>query len=58
MNIIVQNKGGDEYSINGINENPNKTLANITRSLILNSIHNKELWCFAYQYAICLSRQT
>ena len=44
MNIIVQTKGGDAYSPNGKSESPNKTLANITRSLILKSNHNKSLW--------------
>ena len=58
MNIIVQTTGGDASSINGKSESPNTTLANITRALLLNSIHNKELWCFAYQYAIWLYRQT
>ena len=58
MNIIFQTTGGDAYSLNGKSESPNKTLANITRALLLNSIHKKGLWCFAYQYAIWLSRRT
>ena len=58
MNIIVQTTGGDASSLNGKGESPNKTLANITRALLLNSSQKKELWCFAYQYDICLSRQT
>ena len=58
MNIIVQTTGGDSSSLNGKSESPNNKLANITRSLLMNSSHKKELWCFAYQYAICLSRQT
>ena len=57
MNIIVQTTGGDASSLNGKSESTNKTLANITRALLLNSSHKKELWCFAYQYAIWLSRQ-
>ena len=32
MNIIVQTKGGDAFSLNGKIESPNKTLANITKS--------------------------
>ena len=36
MNIIVQNTGVDAYSISGKSENPNKTLSNITRALLLN----------------------
>ena len=52
MNIIVQTIGGDAYFINGRIESPNKTLDNITRDILLNSSHKKELWCFAYQYAI------
>ena len=56
MNIIVQTTGGDAYSLNGKSESPNKTLANITRAILLNSSHKKELWCFAYQCAIWLSR--
>ena len=44
MNIIVQNTGGYAYSLNGKSESPNKTLANITRDLILNSTHNIELF--------------
>ena len=36
MNIIFQNIGVYAYSINGKSESPNKTLANITRSLLLN----------------------
>ena len=51
MNIIVQRTGGDSYSPNGKSESPNKTLANITRVLLLNSSY-KKIWCFAYQYAI------
>ena len=58
MNIIVHTTGGDASSINGKSESPNKTLANITISLLMNSSHKKELWCFAYQYAIRLSRRT
>ena len=58
MNIIVQTTGGYDSSLNGKSEIPNKTLDNITRALFLNSSHKKELWCFAYQYAIWLSRQT
>ena len=41
MNIIVQNTGGDKSSLHGKIESPNKALANITRALLLNSIHNK-----------------
>ena len=52
MNIIVQTKGGDEYSINGEIESPYKTLDNIKRDIILNSSQKKELWCFTYKYAI------
>ena len=57
MNIIVQTTCGDASSINGKSESPNKTLANITRALFLNSSHKKELWCFAYQFAIWISRR-
>ena len=41
MNIIVQNKGGYTFSINGKNEIPKKTLDNITRALILKVRHKK-----------------
>ena len=41
MNIIVNTIGGYAYYINGKSESHNKTLANITRALLLNSIHNK-----------------
>ena len=58
MNIIVHTTGGDASSLNGKSESPNKTLANINRTLILKSIHKKELWCFAYQYSIWLSLRT
>ena len=58
MNIIVQTKVGYTYSLNVEIESPNKTLTNITRALLMNSIHKKELWCFTYQYAIWLARQT
>ena len=50
MNIIVQNTGGNDSSLNGKSEIPNKTLANITRAILLNSSHKKELLCFAYKY--------
>ena len=43
MNIIFQTTGGDASSLNGKSESPNKTLANITRALLLNSRHKKEL---------------
>ena len=58
MNIIVQTTGGDASSLNGKSESLNKTLANITRALLLNSSHKKELLCFSYQYAIWIYRQT
>ena len=44
MNIIVRTTGGDASSINGKILNPTKTLANITRDILLNSSHKKELW--------------
>ena len=53
-----QTTGGDASSLNGKSESSNKTLANITRALFLKSSHKKELWCFAYQYAIWISRRT
>ena len=46
MNIIFQTKIVDASSLNGKIESPNKTLADITRALLLNSSHKKELWCF------------
>ena len=42
MNIIFQTT--DASSLNGKSKNPNKTLANITRALLVNSSHKKELW--------------
>ena len=57
-NIIVQTTGVDASSINGKSESPNKTLDNITRALILNSIHKKELYFFSYQYVVCISLWT
>ena len=47
MNIIVQATAGYDSSLNGKTESPNKTLYNITRALLLNSRHKKELRCFA-----------
>ena len=41
MNIIVQTTGGDASSLNSKSGSPNKTLANNTRSLLLNSSHKK-----------------
>ena len=58
MNIIVQTTGRYAPPLNGKREIPNKTLANIKIYLLLNSSHKKEFWCFAYQYAIWISRQT
>ena len=58
MNTILQTTGGDASSLNDKSESPNKKLANITRALLLNSSHKKELWCFSYQYSIWLSRGT
>ena len=52
INIIFQATGGDEYSLIGRSESTNNTLANITRTLLLNSSNKNELWCFAYQYSI------
>ena len=57
MNIIVQTTGGDLSSLNSKSLSPNKTLDNITRDPILNSIHKKELWCFAYQYYVWISHR-
>ena len=54
VNIIFQTTGGDASSLNGKSESPNKTLANITRALILNSNHKKEIF-FAYHYDIWIS---
>ena len=54
MNIIVQNTGRDTYSLNGKSESSNETLDNITRVLLMNSIHKKELWCFSYHYSILI----
>ena len=58
MNIIVQTTGWYAYYLNGNSEIPNKTLANITRDLLLKSSHKKEIWWFPYQYAMWISRQT
>ena len=58
MNIVVQTTVGDASSLGGKSECLNKTLANITWALILNSSHKKELWCFSYQYFIWIFRQT
>ena len=57
MNIIVKN-GGDISPHSGENESSRKTLANITKNIILNLNHKKERWCLAYQYEIWISRQT
>ena len=46
MNIIVQTIVLDASSLNDKSESLNKTIANITRALLLNSSHKKELWCF------------
>ena len=48
MNSIVQTIGVYASSINGKIESPIKTRSNITRAIILNSSHKKELWFFAY----------
>ena len=40
-NIVVQNTGGDTFSINGNIETPDKALANTTRALLLKSNHKK-----------------
>ena len=58
MNILVQTTGGDASSLNFKSESPNKTLSNTTRALLMNSSNKKELWCFAYKYAICIYRRT
>ena len=58
MNIIIQTIGGGVSSLNCKSEISNKTLSNITRALLLKSSHKKEPWCFAYQYAIWISRRT
>ena len=58
MNIIVQNTGGDASSLNVKSESPNKNISNTTKYILLNSSHEEVLWCFAYQYAIWISRQT
>ena len=58
MNIIVQATDGNASSLNGKNEIPNRIVSKITTDLILNSSHKKYLWCFAYQYSICISHLT
>ena len=57
MNIMVQTKVGNEYSLNRNRVIPNKTMANTTRELILNSGNKEELWCFALKYTIWFSRR-
>ena len=44
LDIIVQTIGRDASSLNGKGEIPNKTLANITRDLLMKSSHKKELF--------------
>ena len=58
MNIIVKYTGGDSPSLNGKIYIHNKTLADITRALILKSSHKKYLWCFVYQYDIWIFFRT
>ena len=41
MNIIVQTTGGDASSLNCKIESPNRTLANVTRAILLKSSHKK-----------------
>ena len=41
INIIVKTTGEDAYSLNGKIESHNKTLSNITRTLLLNSSNKK-----------------
>ena len=55
MDILVQNTGVYASSLKGKIKRPNKSLADITRELILESSHNKEGFCLAYQYIIRLS---
>ena len=43
MNIIVQTTFGGSSSLNGKSESPNNTLANITKSLLMVSIHKKTI---------------
>ena len=57
MNITFKNTGGDASYLNDKSEIPNKTLANITRALLLNSSHKKKLWWIAYHYDKWLSRK-
>ena len=48
MNIIVQTTGVYASSINGKSESHNNNkLSNITKTLLLNSSQNKELWYFS-----------
>ena len=58
ISIVVHNTGGDASSLHVKSEIPNKTLVKITTFIFVNSIHNKELLCLAYQYAICIVRIT
>ena len=41
MNAVFKTTCGDTYSLNSKIENPNKTLAGITRTLLLNLSHKK-----------------
>ena len=41
MNTIIKTTGGDESSLNGKLETPNKILVNIKRDHLLNLSHNK-----------------
>ena len=55
MNIILQGTGGYAYPLNGEIERPNNILGNITRNLLMKSIHKKEILYFSYQYTISIS---
>ena len=55
MGILVQTAGGYIFYLNGKSEIPNDILDNITRALLLNSSQKKEIWRFAYQFAILIS---
>ena len=43
INIVVQNTGRYASPLNGKSEIPNNTFSNITRAVLLNLIHKKEL---------------
>ena len=52
--VIIKRTGGYDSSINRKVEYPHHTIKEMVYIQLLSCGHNYELWCFCYQYTLCI----